>query len=101
MRCGICKFQNKSKLELPCLECTSNRAIDYFKPMTNADRIRNMTDEELVEFLVKVNCSYSEPCMTGETDCKWEDYPTHDKGCKNCFLEWLQAEVKAGDSDAS
>lgn len=96
MRCGICKFQNKSKLELPCLECTSNRAMDYFKPMTNADRIRNMTDEELAEFLLEVNCAYAKPCMTGENDCKWEDYPTHDKGCKDCFLEWLQAEVKEG-----
>ena len=51
MRCSICKFQNKSKLELPCLECTSNRAMDYFKPMTNADRIRNFSDEELAEWL--------------------------------------------------
>ena len=64
------------------------------KPKTNADRIRNMTDEELAEFLKNVNGSYAEPCMVGEKDCKWEDYPTHDKGCKDCFLEWLQAEVE-------
>ena len=53
-----------------------------------------MNDEELAEFLLKVNTAYAEPCMTGESDCKWEDYPTHDKGCKNCFLEWLQSEAE-------
>ena len=26
--------------------------------------------------------------------CKWEDYPTHDKGCKDCFLEWLKSEAE-------
>lgn len=61
---------------------------------TNADRIRSMTDEELAEFLLKVNTAYAEPCMIGEKDCKWEDYPTHDKGCKDCFLDWLQSEVE-------
>ena len=66
------------------------------EPMTNADRIRNLTDEELAEFLVKVNTAYAQPCMISGGDCKWEDYPTRDKGCKDCFLEWLQAEVKEG-----
>lgn len=28
---------------------------------TNADRIRNMTNEELTEFLLKVSCAYSSP----------------------------------------
>ena len=64
-----------------------------FEGITNADRIRSMTDEELAEFFLKVNTAYAEPCMTGESDCVWEDYPTHDKGCKDCFLEWLKSEV--------
>ena len=62
---------------------------------TNADRIRNMSDEELAEFLVKVN-STIQNCMI--VDCKCEGFPNRD--CKDCFLEWLQAEVKEGDSDA-
>ena len=64
------------------------------KIVTNADRIRAMSDEELVKFLLKVNTAYAEPCMTGEGVCKWEDYPTHDKGCKDCFMEWLQSEAE-------
>lgn len=92
MRCSICKFQNKSKLELPCLECTSNRAVDYFKPMTNADRIRNMTDDELAKLLQEAeDCGYRDASITPII----EGYGYMD------MLEWLQAEVKEGDSDAS
>ena len=91
MGCSRCKFQNKSKLELPCLECIQNRAIDYFKPMSNADRIRNMTDEELAEFLVFTQSTIKE-CMIGVADCKHENTG---KDCKDCFLEWLQAEVES------
>lgn len=60
--------------------------------MTNYKKIKGMSVEELAEFLLEVNCAYSEPCMTGETDCKWEDYPTHDKDCKDCFKKWLESE---------
>ena len=57
---------------------------------TNADRIRNMSDEELAKFLVRVNSSIQN-CMI--VDCKNEGI---DRDCKDCFLEWLQAEVKEG-----
>lgn len=60
--------------------------------MTNYQKIKGMSVEELAEFLLKINTAYAQPCMTGETDCKWEDYPTHDKGCNDCFKEWLESE---------
>ena len=69
------------------MECTHN-AIDQWKPMTNADKIRNMDVVELAKFLVKVNSTIQD-CMV--LDCKCED---DDKECGDCFLEWLQAEVK-------
>ena len=62
------------------------------KPKTNADTIRNMSDEELAEFLVYTQSTIKE-CMIGVADCKHENT---DKDCKDCFLEWLQAEVKDG-----
>ena len=96
MRCGICKFQNKSKLELPCLECTRNRAMDYFKPMTNADRIRNMTDEELYKFLrffgVCRICKHRKDEGCDNRGCTQEEVDVF-------FKEWLQAEVKEGASE--
>lgn len=60
------------------------------KPMTNADRIRNMTDEELAEFLWG-SCKKrmpDKPCV----------YPVDYEMCKVCYLEWLQTKVKEGDT---
>jgi hypothetical protein len=69
----------------------------YDQPMTNADRIRNFSDEDLYKFL-----RYFGVCRI----CKHRK----DEGCDNrgCtqeevdgFLkEWLQAEVKEGESNA-
>lgn len=58
--------------------------------MTNADRIRNMSDEELVEFLDIVgedgiSSQYTDvPC-----DCCCEKTE-----CSKCWLEWLQSEAE-------
>ena len=53
------------------------------KPHTNADRIRNMSDEELAELM---SCPYmKDPC--DECVHGWNDYD-----CSKCKLEWLQSE---------
>lgn len=93
--CDNCKHDNTRTYEFPCNACIHNKiaSLDHWKPMTNADRIRNMSDEELAEFLVKVNSTIQD-CMV--IDCKCENT---DRDCKDCFLEWLQAEVKEGGED--
>lgn len=57
------------------------RDCENYSPMTNADRIRSMTDEELASFLKEV-----------KEDYQWAnpDYPD----CDDCgkWLEWLQSE---------
>ena len=53
------------------------------KPKTNADRIRNMSDEELASWYV-IKCEI----MTG-IKCQ-KPYKT----CKDCILEWLQSEAE-------
>lgn len=52
-------------------------------PQTNADRIRNMTDEELVDV---IHCPLVEVdgCHTG-------------KSCALCILRWLRSPVEDGD----
>lgn len=57
------------------------RDCDYYTPMTNADRIRNMTDEELA---MAIMCPAE---FTGSD--KVCDF-SHD--CKDCTLAWLQKE---------
>lgn len=53
------------------------------KAMTNADRIRSMTDEDLAEFLNGKNfCARNFDCEKGK------------RPCKECNLDWLRTEVK-------
>ena len=93
--CNNCKYDSKESNEFPCVECSHNRAVDYYEPKTNADRIRNMTDEELAEFLEKT-VYY---CRGRQNDKYCEDCPLFE--CRVCNGEyigkWLQAEVEEGD----
>lgn len=62
------------------------------KPMTNADRIRAMSDEEMAEFISSI------PMCVG----KDEDLNCEIDRCKECFLKWLQQpaeEVEHGKTD--
>lgn len=63
-----------------CFACDDG---NQFKPMTNADRIRAMTDEEMAEFIENPNGKPWYRC--GE--CKWES-------CKECCLDWLRQECE-------
>jgi hypothetical protein len=50
-------------------------------PITNADRIRAMSDEELATKLYLFACVHA---LDSEVKCK-------DNGCKNCWLDWLKS----------
>ena len=66
--------------------------LDYpkpCKPITNADRIRSMTDEELAEL------------MEDKGDCPPIECPHDGEGakvtrldCKACWFDWLKKEAK-------
>lgn len=51
--------------------------------MTNYDKIKGMSVEELAEFLLKVNNYMDYGCKFGSN--KGRD-------CKDCFKEWLESE---------
>jgi len=61
------------------------------KPITNADRIRAMTDEELAEFLQKNRGG----CRALTTESYVCDFYTDDlhTDCNACWLDWLKQEV--------
>jgi hypothetical protein len=59
--------------------------------MTNGDRIRHMTDEELAEILCFADCE------TGNTVCPAIDNRHCNGDCCGHFLRWLKKEV---DEDA-
>lgn len=83
--CNNCKHTNVDAREYPCNECKhAIVTFDHYKPMTNADRIRNMSDEELAEFLANMQ----KFAIKRKADSKEE------------ILRMLQAEVKEDGSNA-
>lgn len=56
---------------------------------TNADRIRNMSDEELAECLP---CPHMVNWKKGNYDACV--HPNGKDGCKKCMLKWLQSEAE-------
>lgn len=82
------KLQDRDCLQYGYKIETLNDAIEIVKAgrrMTNAERIRNMSDEELADFIVGLNLH----CLAGfgKCDCR------ANKTCDNCNVEvkkWLQ-----------
>lgn len=57
------------------------------KPITNADRIRAMTDEELAQFFY--DCVACDDCLVGDRKCK-RAFAL----CKNTAFAWLKSPVE-------
>ena len=72
-------IKTDSKEHFKATEDFARRLIDHAKPMTNADRIRAMSDEELVKFIED----------TGIAGCP---YPARRcrASCRDCIMEWLK-----------
>lgn len=68
---------------------------------TNADRIRNMSDEELAEFIHKMEAT----CFADIIGYANKDCGQGKISCRECrakaptILEWLQSEVKTEESE--
>lgn len=81
-----------------CANANCNHAVEpgeivvqcgaYKSPMTNADRIRSMSDEEMAEFISSI------PMCVG----KDEDLNCEIDRCKECFLKWLQKPAEVVDN---
>lgn len=73
-----CQHNRNSRENEPCCRCDNRQ--------TNANRIRNMSDEELADVLFDSclevmeleECTNTDNCVV----------------CKRCVLEWLQSEVE-------
>lgn len=65
-----------------------------YRPMTNGDKIRNMTDEELCDFILEKRENGS--CFNNR--CYVHD---PNKGCDDCTMEWLKQPYKESEADGS
>ena len=66
----------------------ARRLIDHSKPVTNADKIRAMSDEELAKFLHEPFCDKRtlEECTISYCGV-----------CDQCVLDWLQQPCEGGE----
>ena len=81
---GYCKKYSDEEVKSWCVQSP----CEYERP-SNADRIRNMTDEELAEWINRLEpfkCHKGYKFVNG---C-WED----ETDCIACILEWLKQEVE-------
>ena len=91
--CTNCKNYDISISDEPCRECQKAFRRGEGKPnfiasITNADRIRSMTDEELAEWF-SIYC-----CRNKTYDAHCDEFGN----CKACWLDWLREEVESNDS---
>ena len=68
-------------------DCLSEREGNSKPPMTNADRIRAMSDEELSEFISRIEIGDFGQQVYGKTFC---DMCKGQYECDDCRLWWLQ-----------
>ena len=81
-KCGKCKIQRSKTI------CNSCRGYNKFIPMTQADRIRSFSDEELAEFIEQVSTDSMETISFGTKE--YEEIWEH----KETALKWLQSDVE-------
>ena len=60
-------------------------ACAWYKRMTNGDRVRAMTDEELAKWLCKIHGTCAEWCANAK-DCDGDN-------CDSALLDWLKEEI--------
>lgn len=75
-----CQHNSNSRDSEPCCRCDSRK--------TNADRIRNMSDEELAMFIGNLA-----ECTSCDLQCSEKRIVTIDECCRK-HLEWLQSEAE-------
>lgn len=96
--CKLCKYENYSMESEECLGCKQN-AVDKYTRMTNADRIRSMSDEELAEFMANkggyIACSQCDFFNRDKEKCESPSGWLCTKGYAEALIhKWLQSEVE-------
>ena len=89
-KCTSCKHRIDPGGWAACDGCIHDEGLkDRYEPMTSADRIRNMTDEELAKsivrhFLLCKKCFFKRRCEKDPTGV-----------CIECVLTFLRSPVEA------
>ena len=93
------RFETDNREYYLLMQETARRCVDG-KPVTNADRIRSMSDEELAEFLTHINPTNCKDCAFSHG---WRCQPDRDdysdfEKCKEGRRRWLQQPAEEADN---
>jgi len=90
--CNICINGKLPSYSAICVECGLSRK--NYKPITNADRIRAMTDEELAGWLERIRlCCSTDLCGR---NCPFAEVCYSSAEAPKEMLDWLKKEAKDG-----
>lgn len=80
-----CVFVTGERTDFDSSECAD------FRPMTNADRIRSMTDDELAEWMaINTDCFFCK--VKNKNICSLDEGT-----CTEEWLSWLKSPVEEGE----
>ena len=87
-KCMICGREIPEDRHI-CLSCEHTNELQTFRtePKTNGDRIRQMTDEELSEFLSLDMCSMCSEHLNNFDNCGEIDT------CRKGIMDWIKKEI--------
>lgn len=89
MKCSSCKYWDKEVDEYPCNTCVHN-AVERFEPMTNFEKIKAMTLDELAKFIATLcECGGVDPQTDGYVECG-------NDLCIQRIIKWLKSKVEHG-----
>lgn len=92
--CDNCKHRDVYYKAPPCNECNGFQNWESDDAMTNADRIRSFSDEEMAEFLDGATNCYCFPCTRDINNLEHYEKCKHESGnCEKEWLEWLKGEA--------
>lgn len=76
----------------------ARRLIDHSKPVTNAQKIRAMSDEEITEFVLRngINTLCDIICG-GECNAIASFKKSGDEACKEIVMKWLKQSAEEGE----
>ena len=85
MHCRHCAVENCPMRIVDDVICDHYKA----KHQTNADRIRQMSDEEFTVWIIKIQYREGDICapVHDVQNCHYVD------GCRTCWLDWLKREA--------
>ena len=92
MGCENCKYKALNGSQYPCTQCSHNY-IDKSKPMTNFDRVKAMSVEELATLIKQAMLFECEKYCAFTKYGQCQNFSRKIK-CEDGIKKWLESEVK-------